>query len=195
MVATAADGSQADRPTPSTTATASGASGRPRTPAVGDCFSSGCPTPCHRARWRSASSARSRASASTPAIRRCVWEAWDGERWVGCEVDSDGTGGFNQTGDVVLHVPPGTGPVAAISLRGRRLAALPGGAGRSGGSRPTRPRPASTKVAAFTSGGTIEAVNAEVVTDEIVGEAEGVPAQRFLLRSRPVVPGEPPSTT
>ena len=117
------------------------------------------------------------------------WEAWDGERWVGCEVDSDGTGGFNWSGDVVLHVPPGHRAHAAIVsqaagwLRCRVVEA-------ESWQPPYDTSPRITRVAAFTSGGTTEAVNAEIVTDEIVGESEGVPAQRFLLRNRPVVPGE-----
>jgi predicted phage baseplate assembly protein len=117
------------------------------------------------------------------------WEAWDGERWVGCEVDSDGTGGFNWSGDVVLHVPPGHRAHAAVVsqaagwLRCRVVEA-------ESWQPPYDTSPRITRVAAFTSGGTTDAVNAEIVTDEIVGEAEGVPAQRFLLRNRPVVPGE-----
>src|SRR3990172_6046874 len=34
-----------------------------------------------------------------------AWEAWDGESWVACEMERDGTGGLNRDGDVVLHVP------------------------------------------------------------------------------------------
>ncbi len=43
-------------------------------------------------------------------------------------------------------------------------------------------------------GGTAPAVNAELVTDETVGVAEGVPGGRHLLRDRPVVPGDQPLT-
>jgi predicted phage baseplate assembly protein len=117
------------------------------------------------------------------------WEAWDGERWVGCEVDSDGTGGFNWSGDIVLHVPPGHRAHAAIVSQAagwlRCRVVEP-----ESWQPPYETSPRITRVAAFTSGGTTDAVNAEIVSDEIVGEAEGVPAQRFLLRNRPVVPGE-----
>ena len=34
-----------------------------------------------------------------------VWEAWDGDAWVPCELDRDETGGLNRPGDVVIHVP------------------------------------------------------------------------------------------
>jgi predicted phage baseplate assembly protein len=42
---------------------------------------------------------------------------------------------------------------------------------------------------AFTTGGTADAVNAELVQNEILGASEGVPGQRFSLNHRPVVPG------
>ena len=43
---------------------------------------------------------------------------------------------------------------------------------------------------AITIGGTVDAVNAELVTDEEIGISEGVPGQRFLLKRGPVVPGD-----
>ena len=42
-----------------------------------------------------------------PTFPPLAWEAWDGEVWAACEVDSDTTGGLNRDGDVVLHVPDG----------------------------------------------------------------------------------------
>ena len=36
-----------------------------------------------------------------------AWEAWTGDDWEPCELDSDTTGGLNRDGDVVLHVPRG----------------------------------------------------------------------------------------
>src|SRR5205085_10462674 len=35
------------------------------------------------------------------------WQAWQGPaaRWVTCELEHDGTGGFNQSGEIILHVP------------------------------------------------------------------------------------------
>ena len=34
-----------------------------------------------------------------------AWEAWSGEDWEPCELDSDSTGGLNRDGDVIIHVP------------------------------------------------------------------------------------------
>jgi predicted phage baseplate assembly protein len=45
---------------------------------------------------------------------------------------------------------------------------------------------------AFTIGGTVHAVHAELVRDEVIGISEGVPAQAFPLSRAPVVPGGDP---
>jgi predicted phage baseplate assembly protein len=119
-----------------------------------------------------------------------AWEAWDGEAWAACELDSDTTGGLNRDGDVVLHVPEGhiasvVDRVRAGWIRARVTEPVEG-----------QPRysasPEIRSLSVFTIGGTAPAVNAELLTDEVVGEAEGVSGGRFSLRSRPVVPSEEP---
>jgi len=121
-----------------------------------------------------------------------AWEAWDGESWAACEVDSDTTGGLNRDGDVVLHVPEGhvasvVDKVRAGWLRARVTEPLDG-----------QPRysasPEISALSASTIGGTAPAVNAELITDEVVGDAEGVPGSRFPLQHDPVVPSETPMT-
>lgn len=116
-----------------------------------------------------------------------LWEAWDGYAWSPCEVDRDGTGGLNRDGDVVLHVPK-SHTISVIEqqragwLRARVLKPEP--------DQPTYSASPTIKgVTAFTSGGTTEAVNAELVENEILGASEGVPGQRLSLKHRPVVPG------
>jgi len=116
-----------------------------------------------------------------------VWEAWDGYAWSPCEVDRDGTGGLNRNGDVVLHVPK-SHTVSVIQqqragwLRARVLKPEP--------DQPTySASPIIKGLTAFTIGGTAEAVNAELVENELLGVSEGVPGQRFPLKHRPVVPG------
>ena len=127
-----------------------------------------------------------------PTFPPLAWEAWDGEVWAACEVDSDSTGGLNRDGDVVLHVPDGH--VASVVDRVRA------GWIRARVTEPVEGQPrysASPEIrtlSAFTVGGTAPAVNAELVTDETVGIAEGVPGGRHLLRDRPVVPGDQPLT-
>ena len=125
-----------------------------------------------------------------PADPPIVWEAWDGEAWARCELEDDGTGGFNQDGDVVLHVPAGH----AASIIGRRRAGwlrcrvVPSRRGQPG----YTDSPRIDRAAAYTIGGTTDVVHAEVVRAELLGRSEQVPGQRFALQRRPVVPAEEP---
>jgi predicted phage baseplate assembly protein len=119
-----------------------------------------------------------------------LWEAYDGQGWVECEVDKDTTGGLNRAGDVVLHVPPGHAASLEHNLRAGWLRA-----------RVTQPEegqpfysnsPLIKKVEAFTVGGTVGAVQAEIIDGEVLGVSEGVPGQRFPVARPPIVPsGEP----
>ncbi|GAA2724076.1 putative baseplate assembly protein [Cellulomonas aerilata] len=119
-----------------------------------------------------------------------VWEARDGTGWRRCEVEHDGTGGLNRPGDVLLHVPAGhtettVGRLAAGWLRCRVVDPphqYP----------PYRSSPIVSSAAAFTVGGTVTAVHAATLTDEVLGVSEGVPGQSFLLERHPVVPSGSP---
>jgi predicted phage baseplate assembly protein len=118
------------------------------------------------------------------------WEAWTASGWQECEIERDDTGGFNQAGDVLLHVP--------------RSHAQSTVAGRSGGwlrCVVTTPEPgqltyrATPKIQglrAFTVGGTTGASHAEEIRNEILGISEGVPGQWFDLEHRPVTFGSEP---
>lgn len=117
-----------------------------------------------------------------------VWEAWTGDDWEPCELDSDSTGGLNRDGDIVLHVP--RSHVASLIAKQRA------GWLRARVTEPVEGQPsysASPKVSgltAITVGGTVGAVNAELVHGEEVGTSEGVPGQKFVLKRGPVVPGD-----
>ncbi|WP_219996545.1 putative baseplate assembly protein [Nocardioides humi] len=119
-----------------------------------------------------------------------VWEAWTGTGWTGCDVDHDTTGGLNRPGDVVVHVPPTHVPsvvaqVRAGWLRCRVVAPAEGYPFYSA-------TPTVTEASAYTIGGTVTAIHAETVTDEVLGLSEGVPGQVFTLTRGPVVSdGEP----
>ena len=120
-----------------------------------------------------------------------AWEAWTGNGWSRCEVDADTTGGFNRSGDVILHVPP----THDMSLLRDRPAAgwlrcrvtHPANGQRVYGSSP-RLRTAT----AATIGGTVTAVHAEIVHDEVLGMSEGVPGQRFPFARPSVVAADEP---
>ncbi|MEU3225853.1 putative baseplate assembly protein [Streptomyces sp. NPDC006976] len=117
-----------------------------------------------------------------------VWEAWDGTSWAVCEVEKDDTGGFNRSGELILHLPRTHTPAAVVRrtggwLRCRLIEAEPG--------RPTYLAPPVLRgITAFTIGATAAAEHAETITDEVLGAAEGVPGQTFAVARPPVVPGD-----
>lgn len=121
-----------------------------------------------------------------------AWEAWTGEGWTSCELERDTTGGLNRDGEVVVHVPKGhvvsvIDKLRAGWLRARVTEAEEGQPFYSAS-------PNIRGVTACTVGGTTDAVHADVVVDEIVGTSEGVAGQRFLVKRRPVVPGDRPTS-
>ncbi|MGC4941083.1 putative baseplate assembly protein [Kribbella sp. DT2] len=122
-----------------------------------------------------------------PSDPPLVWEAWTGAGWTECELERDETGGLNQSGSLVLHVPAGhqTSVVAgepAGWLRARVVAAVDEQAGYTASPRVRR-------LEACSVGGTVESVNAELVFDEVLGESVGVPGQLFAVRAAPVLAG------
>jgi predicted phage baseplate assembly protein len=112
-----------------------------------------------------------------------VWEAWDGEVWHACEVEGDDTGGLNRDGDVVLHVAR---EHAAALLDGRRGGWL---RARVVPSASYTASPQIHAIEAATVGGTVDGVNAEIVTEELLGISDGTAGQRFAVRQAPVLAG------
>ncbi|HEV8546613.1 MAG TPA: putative baseplate assembly protein [Candidatus Limnocylindrales bacterium] len=120
-----------------------------------------------------------------------VWEAWSGEDWEPCELDSDTTGGLNRDGDVTIHVP--RSHTASLIAKHRagwiRARVLEPAADQPAYSA----SPSITGLTAITIGGTVDAVNAELVLAEDLGSSEGVPGQRFGLKRHPIVPSDEPA--
>ncbi|MFN2471969.1 MAG: putative baseplate assembly protein [Gaiellaceae bacterium] len=117
-----------------------------------------------------------------------AWEAWDGDDWVVCDLDEDETGGLNRPGDVIVHVPAShtasiLGNLRAGWLRCRVTTPTEGQSFYSAS-------PKITSLEVFTIGGTTGAANSEPIDGEVLGLSEGVPAQRFTLRRRPVAPAD-----
>ncbi|WP_347353675.1 putative baseplate assembly protein [Intrasporangium sp.] len=113
------------------------------------------------------------------------WEAWTRAGWQPCELDSDGTGGLNRPGDVIVHVPAGHAVSTTGGAHGGWLRCV---VTEPVGDFPAyRVSPEVRAVTAFTIGGTVGSVNAEVVRDEVVGLSEGVPGQSFVLAHHPLV--------
>lgn len=122
-----------------------------------------------------------------PTAPPVIWEAWQGgtARWAQCEVESDGTGGFNWSGEIVLHVPA----MARITFRG-----VPGYWLRCRMTAATRPGTSTYEVSpeieqlrVEARGGTAPARHAVTVCNEVLGRSDGTPGQRFTLLQAPVL--------
>ena len=160
-----------------------------RVPNVGDCFYIGLSNAVPGGVVTIEISADIEGVGVDPRFPPIVWEAWSGNSWVELDLERDTTGGLNRDGEVVLHLPADhTAHAGILRLSGGWLRC------RVIESQEWQPAysasPRIHNLKAWTSGGTVEAINADIVTDEIVGLSEAVPAQRFVLQHRPVVPIE-----
>ena len=123
-----------------------------------------------------------------PDFPPLVWEAWTGEGWTACEVDTDMTGGLNRDGDITLHVPPGHEPSV---LEGQRAGWIRARISEPLEGQPTySASPEIRALSAATVGGTVEAANSETISDEIAGTADGAPGATFSLKRSPLLLSE-----
>lgn len=114
------------------------------------------------------------------------WQVWQGglTRWVTCEVEHDGTGGFNDAGEIILHLPAmaqGTfHQLNAYWLRCRLTEA-------QAGPKSYRVSPDVQNLRVEARGGTVNARHAETVLNEMVGRSDGTPGQTFTLLRTPLL--------
>ncbi|HVM10563.1 MAG TPA: putative baseplate assembly protein [Acidimicrobiales bacterium] len=161
-----------------------------RVPNVGDCFYIGLSNAAPRCVVSLEFECSIEGVGVNPDYPPLVWEAWNGDTWEPCDLERDTTGGLNRNGEVVLHLPVEHTAHAAILrlnagwIRCRVTEPVADWAPAYSAS------PRIHRVSAATIGGTAEAVNAEIITDEIVGMSEGVPSQRFRVEHPPIVPVE-----
>ncbi|WP_329215714.1 putative baseplate assembly protein [Streptomyces sp. NBC_01485] len=119
-----------------------------------------------------------------------IWEAWTGDGWTECEAGLDETGGLNTSGAIVLHVPA---THRASVVDGDRAGWIRARVTEpEEGQPPYTDSPVVDGMTVCTVGGTVEAVHAEPVGLEELGQAEGVPGQQFPLRHSPVLAGYGP---
>ncbi len=168
------------------------AGGRPfpafsRHPRIGDALLLGLSTPVPRCAVRLDFRGSVQGVGVNPKHPPLVWEAWTGETWSECEIGSDDTGGLNTAGRIVLHVPAGHD---ASIIDGERAGWLRAKVVEpEEGQPPYTDSPVVESLVVSTVGGTAEAINAELVLTEQLGEAEGVPGQEFAVRRKPVLAG------
>jgi predicted phage baseplate assembly protein len=116
-----------------------------------------------------------------------AWEAWTGDEWTECLVSSDSTLALNTTGRVLVHVPAGHDASVVDGTRAAWLRArvieVPAGFPEYSSS------PIITTLSACTVGGTVDAIHAEIIENEMLGESDGVPGQEFPLERSPILAG------
>jgi predicted phage baseplate assembly protein len=117
------------------------------------------------------------------------WEASTDEGWVACDVARDQTLGLNVNGHVELHLPPGH---TTTVVGDRELGLLRCRVVSHPQIKPYTESPGIRSLDGAVVGATVEAVNAETVESEVLGESSGVAGQEFPLEHVPVVPSDEP---
>jgi len=129
----------------------------------------------------------------TPDNPPRVWQAWENDelRWVNCPLESDGTRGLTQNGEIILRLPEMakkteqgvTGywlrcALTQPAIKEHRYANSPA---------------LRHEINAHTLGGTVRARHAVTVMDEFLGVSDGSPGQRFQFPNFPLLPRNPHS--
>ena len=116
-----------------------------------------------------------------------AWEAWTGSEWTECLVSSDSTLALNTSGRILVHVPSShEASVIDGTLAGwlrARVIEVPEDFPQYSAS------PVITSLAASTVGGTIDAIHAEIIGVELLGDSDGAPGQVFPLENSPILAG------
>ena len=115
-----------------------------------------------------------------------VWEVWlgGGDRWLTCDVESDKTGGFNWSGEIVLHLPG----MANVSFRDVQAYWL-----RCRVTQPVvekemyKESPVIDRLQIESRGITTVARHAVTVTNELLGQSDGTPGQVLRLLGAPLL--------
>ncbi len=119
-----------------------------------------------------------------------TWQVWQGKsaRWVTCELEHDGTGGFNVSGEVILHLPPmAQGEFQGLNAYWLRcLVTEP-----QSGSGTYKVSPTIFRIRVEARGGTVTARHAVSVRNETLGVSDGTPGQSFRLLHTPILTLDP----
>ncbi|MCW2594890.1 MAG: hypothetical protein JWR06_1951 [Jatrophihabitans sp.] len=116
-----------------------------------------------------------------------VWEAWTGADWEECLVSSDSTLALNTSGRVLVHAPEGH---QASVIEGTRAGWLRARVIEVPEDFPDySTSPVIRNLAASTVGGTVDAIHAEIIAEEMLGESDGVPGQEFTTERSPLLAG------
>lgn len=141
--------------------------------------------------WEEASGA-----GANPNLPPLIWEAATGKnerRWLPCDVEVDTTRSFNRNGRIQLHLPQmGQYMVNGknlywVRVRVKEISATE----RATGMREYDKSPRLRRLATTTWGGTTTATHAQSIRNELLGQSDGTPGQRFFLKMKPVLDRRP----
>ncbi len=108
--------------------------------------------------------------------------------WTNCEIDMDGTRGFNMAGLARVHLPK----MVRGEIDGRRAYWVRVRLNDSQPGVPTyRRSPLVKKVGSGSWGITVPATHASLMKDEFLGRSDGTPGQKLYLQNKPVLPRLP----
>jgi predicted phage baseplate assembly protein len=155
------------------------------TPQPGDAFYVGLTRPAPRCAVALAVSGEVEGHGIRPESPPRAWQAWTGNGWENCEIERDETGGFNQRGTVVIHLPDVHAElrIGDHTSAWLRCIVTPVGEGQT----PYGASPRIRHLDVYTVGGTIDASHSEEVLGEELGISEGVFGQVFRVEHPPVV--------
>jgi predicted phage baseplate assembly protein len=118
-----------------------------------------------------------------------VWEVWQGggDRWAKCDVEFDGTGGFNWSGETVLHLPT----MAQVTFRDLEAYWLRCRMIEPVGKETYEESPVIDRLQIESRGITIAARHAVTVVNETLGRSDGTPGQSLRLLGAPLLARDP----
>jgi len=137
---------------------------------------------------------RARGKGVIPEYPPLAYQVWCDGGWQEAELEQDGTGGLNWSGQIKVHLPDG---MAARTIPG----ATPPGRGldataywvrirvveHAQDQEPYEASPEVRNVGAVSWGGTVWATHATAVRHEILGRSDGSPGQVFQLERPPIL--------
>ncbi len=118
------------------------------------------------------------------------WQVWQGgaTRWLTCELEFDGTGGFNESGEIILHIPKmERGAFQGLNAYWLRCCLTTAQSGPGA----YKVSPIVQKLTIESRGGTTNARHAVTVQNEVLGISDGTPHQTFKLLHTPILSLDP----
>jgi len=120
------------------------------------------------------------------------YQVWCDGGWHDAELEEDGTGGLNWSGQIKLHLPAGmsTRTILDATAYWVRIRVVEAKEDQE----PYEASPEVRSIGAVSWGGTVAATHATIVRNEIMGRSDGSPGQIFQLERTPVLERQPGET-